>query len=109
MEGRRSFGPRPRARAVSGRPGLPRSGGQAERATIMWALLAAIALILAGGVAQAQSADENESGLESCFRAAHAAIAVCSEQPNNPEQRVDCLAKARADHLEVIKQGLSPR
>jgi len=73
----------------------------------MWALLAAIALILAGGVAQAQSADENESGLESCFRAAHAAIAVCSEQPNNPEQRVDCLAKARADQLECINQALS--
>jgi len=61
----------------------------------MWALLAAIALILAGGAAQAQSSDENESGLQSCFRAAHAAIAVCSEQSNNPEQRVDCLAKAR--------------
>ena len=73
----------------------------------MWALLAAIALILAGGVAQAQSADESESGLESCFRAAHAAIAVCSEQPNNPEQRVDCLAKARADQLECINRALS--
>jgi hypothetical protein len=73
----------------------------------MWVLLAAVALILAGGVAQAQSADESESGLESCFRAAHAAIAVCSEQPNNPEQRVDCLAKARADQLECINQALS--
>jgi len=73
----------------------------------MWALLAAIALILAGGAAQAQSSDENESGLQSCFRAAHAAIAVCSEQSNNPEQRVDCLAKARADQLECINQALS--
>jgi hypothetical protein len=72
----------------------------------MWALLAAVALILAGGAAQAQSADESESGLESCFRAA-LAIAVCSEQSNNPEQRVDCLAKARADQLECINQALS--
>jgi hypothetical protein len=73
----------------------------------MWALLAAIALILAGGAAQAQSADESESGLESCFRAARAAIAVCSERSDNPEQRVDCLAKARADQLECINQALS--
>ena len=73
----------------------------------MWALLAAVALILAGGAAQAQSADESESGLESCFRAAHAAIAVCSERSDNPEQRVDCLAKARADQLECINQALS--
>ena len=72
----------------------------------MWVLLAAIALILAGGVAQAQSADESESGLESCFRAA-LAIAVCSEQSNNPEQRVECLAKARADQLDCIKETLS--
>src|SRR6516164_9645506 len=107
MEGGRSFGQRPRPRAFSGRPGLARSIGQAEWTTIMWALLAAIALILAGGAAQAQSSDENESGLQSCFRAAHAAIAVCSEQSNNPEQRVDCLAKARADQLECINQALS--
>jgi hypothetical protein len=73
----------------------------------MWALLAAVVLILAGGVAQAQSANENGSGLELCFRAARAAIAVCSEQSNNPEQRVDCLAKARADQLECINQALS--
>jgi hypothetical protein len=73
----------------------------------MWALLAAVALILAGGAAQAQSADKNESGLESCFRAAHAAIAVCSERSDNPEQRVDCLAKARADQLECINRALS--
>jgi len=73
----------------------------------MWALLAAIALILAGGAAQAQSSDKNESGLQSCFRATRAAIAVCSEQSNNPEQRVDCLAKARADQLECINQALS--
>jgi hypothetical protein len=73
----------------------------------MWALLAAIALILTGGAAQAQSANQNEPGLESCFRAAHAAIAVCSEQSDNPEQRVDCLAKARADQLECINRALS--
>src|SRR6516165_723454 len=107
MEGRRSFGQRSRPRAFSGRPGLARSVGQAERTTVMWALLAAIALILAGGAAQAQSANQNEPGLESCFRAAHAAIAVCSERSDNPEQRVDCLAKARADQLECINQALS--
>ena len=72
----------------------------------MWALLAAVALILAGGAAQAQSADESESGLESCFRAA-LAIAVCSELSDNSKQRVDCLAKARADQLDSIKETLS--
>jgi hypothetical protein len=73
----------------------------------MWALPAAVALIVAGGAAQAESAHENEPGLQTCFRAAHAAIAVCSEQSNNPEQRVDCLTTARADQLECINQALS--
>lgn len=42
---------------------------------MMWGWLAGFALFFAGGVAQAQSANEGDSLLESCFHAARVADA----------------------------------
>lgn len=73
----------------------------------MWTRLASLALCLAGGTAQAQSANESVSGLESCFQAARVADAICSKLPNEPAQRVDCFVKARASQLECLERVLS--
>ena len=77
----------------------------------MWTRLASVApsvaLCLAGFAAQAQSANESASGLESCFRAARLADATCSKLPNDPAQHVDCFNKARTAQLECLERALS--
>jgi hypothetical protein len=67
--------------------------------------VARLAFLLAGGVAQAQTANESTPGLESCFEAARVADATCSKLA--PEQRVHCFAKARTIQLECLDRILS--
>src|SRR5271163_4682342 len=74
---------------------------------MMWIRLASVALCLAGGAAHAQSASESISGLESCIEAAHFADAICAKMPNDPTQRADCFAQARAAQLECLDRVLS--
>jgi hypothetical protein len=78
----------------------------------MWTRLAGLALkglalLLAGNAALAQSANEGAPGLESCFEAARLADAVCTKLSDNPEERVDCFAKARSSQLECLNRVLS--
>lgn len=71
----------------------------------MWIWVARFAFLIAGSVAQAQTANEGTPELESCFEAARVADAICSKLP--PEQRVHCFAKARAVQLECLDRFLS--
>lgn len=66
-----------------------------------------LALCLAGGIAHAQSANENASGLESCFESARLADAICSNMRDDPTKRVNCFTKARATQLECLDHVLS--
>jgi hypothetical protein len=74
---------------------------------MMWIRLASVALCLVGGAAHAQSASDSISGLESCIEAAHFANAICAKMPNDPTQRADCFAQARAAQLECLDRVLS--
>ena len=71
----------------------------------MWTWVARFVFLLAGSVAQAQTANESTPGLESCFEAARVADATCSRLA--PEQRVHCFAKARTIQLECLDRILS--
>lgn len=73
----------------------------------MWTRLATIALCLVGATAHAQPAKNSMSGLDSCIRTARLADAICSKMPNDPVQRADCFAKARATQLECLDRVLS--
>ena len=73
----------------------------------MWIRLASVALCLVGGAAHAQSASDSISGLELCIEAAHFANAICAKMPNDPTQRADCFAQARAAQLECLDRVLS--
>ena len=75
---------------------------------MMWARLIGSVFILAGGIVCARSADEGIAvGLESCFKAARIADAICSKLPNDPVQRLDCFQKTRAAQLECLEHVLS--
>ena len=54
-----------------------------------------------------RSANENMTGLESCFHAARIADAICSKLPNDPAQRLDCFQQTRAAQLECLEHVLS--
>lgn len=69
--------------------------------------LATVALCLAGVTAQAQSADDNMSRLESCIQAARLADAICAKIADNSAQRGDCFAKGRAAQLVCLDHVLS--
>ncbi len=73
----------------------------------MRAGLAIIALLIAGGVAQAQSANEGMSALQSCFQDGRAADAICSKLSDDQGQQADCLRKAQAVQLECLVRVLS--
>lgn len=73
----------------------------------MWARLVGMLFFLAGGIVGARSANDNVTGLESCFRAARLVDAVCSKLPDDPAQRLDCFQKARAAQLECLEHVLS--
>ena len=72
-----------------------------------WATLIGCVLILGGGIVSARSANESVTALESCFRAARVADAICSKLPNDPAQRVDCFQKTRSAQLECLEHVLS--
>ena len=63
--------------------------------------------ILGGGIVSARSADESLSGMESCFKAARIADAICSKLPDDPALRLDCLQKARSAQVECLEHVLS--
>ena len=54
-----------------------------------------------------RSANENMTGLESCFHAARIADAICSKLPDDPAQRLDCFQQTRAAQLECLEHVLS--
>jgi hypothetical protein len=74
---------------------------------MMWARLIGSIIILGSGIVSARSANESVTALESCFRAARVADAICSKLPNDPAQRVDCFQKTRSAQLECLEHVLS--
>jgi len=72
-----------------------------------WATLIGCVCFLGGGIVSARSANESVTALESCFRAARVADAICSKLPNDPAQRVDCFQKTRSAQLECLEHVLS--
>jgi hypothetical protein len=72
-----------------------------------WIRLFGSVFILAGGIVSARSAHEIMAGMESCFKAARVADAICSKLPDDPALRLDCLQKARSAQLECLEHVLS--
>lgn len=72
-----------------------------------WARLIVSVFILGGGIVSARSANETADALESCFRAARIADAVCSKLLDDPALRLDCFRKRRAAQLECLENVLS--
>jgi hypothetical protein len=66
-------------------------------------------LFLVSAAAYAQGANETSERLESCFRSARAADAVCSDPANDAVKRLDCLGKARVAQLDCLNQVLPSR
>ena len=73
----------------------------------MRARLTVLALCLAGAPAHAQAVNDSARGLDSCIQAARLADTICSKIPDDPTQRVDCFAKARAAQLACLDRVLS--
>jgi hypothetical protein len=71
-----------------------------------WAQLIGSVLILGGDIASARSANETADALESCFKAARIADAICSKLPNDPALRLDCFQKTRSAQLECLEHVL---
>jgi hypothetical protein len=63
--------------------------------------------ILGGGIVSARSTNETADALESCFKAARIADAICSRLPDDPAQRLDCFQKTRSAQLECLEHVLS--
>ena len=61
----------------------------------------------AAGPVGARSANESMTGLESCFKAARIADAICSKLPDDPALRRDCFQKTNSAHLECLDHVLS--
>ena len=61
----------------------------------------------AAGPVGARSANESMTGLETCFKAARIADAICSKLPDDPAPRLDCFQKTRATQLECLERALS--
>src|SRR5664279_1347595 len=69
----------------------------------MRAPLIAIVLSSVGGAVCAQPADEGFKMLETCFRYARAADAICSDPKNGVAERLDCRQKASTAQLECLE------
>ena len=61
----------------------------------------------AAGPVGARSANESMTGLQSCFKAARIADAICSKLPDDPALRRDCFQKTNSAHLECLDHVLS--
>ena len=72
-----------------------------------WARLIGSVFVLGGGIVSARSADETLAGMESCFKVARIADAICSKLPDDPALRLDCLQKTRFAQLECLEHVLS--
>jgi hypothetical protein len=73
---------------------------------VRWTPPLAIALSIVSAAAWAQPANEALESMETCFRSARAADAICSDPANDPVKRLDCLGKARAAQLECLNKVL---
>ena len=69
---------------------------------MIWARLIAVMPLILGGTVWAQSANEIVTTVESCFRSARQAGAICMTQ-NDPAERSDCLGKVSAVQLQCLK------
>jgi hypothetical protein len=67
----------------------------------------AVALSLVSAAACAQPANNASESMETCFRSARAADAICSDPANDPVKRLDCLDKARAAQLDCLNKVLA--
>jgi hypothetical protein len=72
-----------------------------------WARLIGSVFVLGGAIVSARSADETLAGMESCFKVARIADAICSKLPDDPALRLDCLQKTRSAQLECLEHVLS--
>ena len=79
---------------------------QTERASLMWRPVAVLLLLTVGSAVGAPAGD-GATGLESCFKAARLADAICSGLENDPVQRLECFQKTRAAQLECLEHVLS--
>jgi hypothetical protein len=72
-----------------------------------WVRLIGSVFILGGSIVSARSADESLALMESCFKAARTADAICSKLPDDPALRVDCFQKTRSAQLDCLEHVLS--
>jgi hypothetical protein len=68
------------------------------------ALPIAIAVTITASTVYAQPASEGRTSFEKCFQLARDADMVCYAPANGPAERLDCLEKARAAHLQCLEQ-----
>ena len=78
----------------------------AKRMSMTWARLVAVMPLILGGAVCAQSANERDTPLGSCFRSARIADEVCRRE-NDPKQRSDCFHKVSAAQLECLEHALT--
>jgi hypothetical protein len=77
---------------------------------MMWARLIGSVLILGWGIGSVRSANESNdsiAGMDSCFRTARVADAICSKLSDDPARRIDCAQKTRSAQLECLERVLS--
>jgi hypothetical protein len=72
---------------------------------MIWARLIGVVPLILGGAVWAQSANENVTPLESCFRSSRLADAICMRQ-TDPALRLDCFHKTSAAQLECLEHTL---
>jgi hypothetical protein len=77
---------------------------------VRWVRPLGSVFILAGGIVSARSANEAYA-LETCFKAARIADAICSKLPDDPALRRDCFQKTNSAQLECLEhvEGSSER
>jgi hypothetical protein len=73
---------------------------------VRWVRPLGSVFILAGGIVSARSANEAYA-LETCFKAARIADAICSKLPDDPALRRDCFQKTNSAQLECLEHVLS--
>jgi hypothetical protein len=71
-----------------------------------WARLIGSVFILGGGIVSARSANEAADALETCFKMARTADAICSKLTSDPALRRDCFQKTSSAQLECLERVL---
>ena len=73
----------------------------------MWTRPAILALLLATGPAQAQSAGDSATSLDLCFRSASLADEICTKLKDAPLQQLECWRKTQASQLACLEHVLA--